>query len=158
MFLWKAAQARARPLWELRPMVIQAPTLPWSLTHLSSCRCEKGKAGTEGKSNESKERLVTLCNWAGEKMKGSMYTSGAFSSCSRCQLAPRGAEAQGCCDYLLLCSFWTDMWVELLGLLTAKDMNLKGTINFAQLFLSQVKSWNELVPSPLSKRGVFCLF
>jgi len=82
--LRRAARARARPMWELSPVVAQAPasTLEF-LTYLSGHRREKGKAGTKGKSSSSQRKGslfgVPLCIQAGEKMKGSAYASAAFS-------------------------------------------------------------------------------
>lgn len=43
-------------------------------------------------------------------------------------------------------------------LLTAKEIGLRGTINSAWLFLSQVKPQKEPVSSPLSEREVFIYF
>lgn len=61
-------------------MVAQAPasTLEF-LTYLSSCKHEKGKAGTKGKSSKSQKKGslfgVTLCIQAVEEMKGSVLAA-----------------------------------------------------------------------------------
>lgn len=70
--------------WRPSPVGIQALTSTQELLpYLSGCRCEEGKAGTEGKSSESQTKWslfgVTPCIRAGEKMKGSVYASVAFS-------------------------------------------------------------------------------
>lgn len=132
--------------WRPSPVGTQALTSTRELLpYLSSCRCEEGKSGTEGKSSESQKKCslfgVTPCIRAGEKMKGSVYASVAFSFLVPGISLPPKEQRRGeaVTSYSCLFMFILKRCERSCVLLTAKERGLGGTINFAWLFLSQVK-------------------
>lgn len=89
-------------------------------------RAQGGESGSLGVPAEQGRRWKALPRF------GSRLSSGSS--------APRGAEAQGCWDCSLLFVYvHLEETCEQSCLLTAKEVDLRGTINLAWLFLSQVK-------------------
>lgn len=115
------------------------------LTDLSTCTRGKGKAGTEGKWSRSPKRGSLFGVPVQPSRAGDERLCARFGSLSLlvpgiiCPPRSWGSGMLWLLTLVCLCSSGRDVWAELPGLLTAKEMDLRGTINFAWLFLSQVK-------------------
>lgn len=107
-FLWKAAQARAHPLMGTEPHGHIGTDFHPGVSDISvQLQMWERKSRYQRQiKQESKEKQSLWCHSLhpsrGEDERLCVRFSSLLFSCSRYQFAPWGAEAQGCCDYLLL--------------------------------------------------------
>lgn len=136
-------------LWRARliPCGIRVPRLPVKFLTERSVHLHMWESKSRNwrqMKEEWKERQPLWCvHGAGEEMKGALHTLREPSLFSFqvlvCPPRSSGSGMLGLLTLVCLCSFGGGVWAELPGLLTANEMDLRGTINFARLFLSRVK-------------------
>lgn len=146
--LWRAAPAMAHPLWELGP---------WS--HRSQCSlwqtcpaAHVGKEKQELRANEGRvqrEGGPLVSQWAGEEMKGSVHASEPSLFSFQESLCPPRSRAWGCWGCSLLFVYvHLEETCEQSCLLTAKEMDLRGTINFCSTICEpgEAVKWTRVLP------------